>query len=515
MPRPTLGTGTVTRSSAEPGSGIPVLVAAIVGSSMGFIDGTAVNVALPVMQRELHADAWTLQWIVEGYALFLSALILIGGALGDRVGRRAIFLIGIAIFAASSATCAGAWNISILIAARCVQGIGAALFIPGSLALISAAYSGQARGRAIGTWSGFSAITAALGPILGGWLAQSISWRAVFVINIPLAIVVIAVSLLGVRESRDEHASGGLDLGGAALATLGLGAIVYGLIDVQGGARERLDAGIFVVGCLVLAAFGIYESRFAKQPMLKRVLFESRAFVGANLYTLLLYAALGGSMYFLPFDLINVQHYSPLKAGLSLLPFIAVMSLASRWSGGLVARIGARLPLVAGALLSAAAYFGFALMGTNGNYWTAVFPPAFVLGCAGALFVAPLTTTVMSAVDDSDAGIASGINNAASRVAALIAVAGLGFALAGVFEATLARESSNLSSSAVAALAAQRSGALTGHIDTATVPSGDRALVVSAIAAAYVRGFSVAMEIAAGLCIAAAAIAALWQWERT
>jgi EmrB/QacA subfamily drug resistance transporter len=401
-----------------------VLIVAILGSAMSFIDSTAVNVSLPVLQRELHAQTGQTQWVIEGYALFLSALILLGGALGDLYGRRRIFGIGVALFAAASIACALAGSIGMLIAARCVQGIGGALLTPGSLALISAAYSGQGRGRAIGLWSGFSALTSACGPIIGGWLTQEFSWRYVFVINIPLAILVL-LALHFVPESRDDSAQRRIDVVGAALATAGLGLLVYGLIAMNAASITPLALGTAVAGLAVLGAFVLFERR-TPDPMVRCDLFASRDFSTANIYTFFLYTAIGGSLYFVPFVLINVHHYTPTEAGAALLPFVIIMAAASRWSGGLVARIGARKPLILGAILTTFGFLAFALPGTDGSYWTTFFPAATILGCGGALFVAPLTTTVMNSVPVEHSGVASGINNAVARTAGLIGVAVLG-----------------------------------------------------------------------------------------
>ncbi len=402
-----------------------VLVAAILGSAMSFIDSTAVNVSLPVLQRELHATTGQTQWVIEAYALFLSALILLGGALGDLYGRRLVFGAGIALFAAASIGCALAPSIAWLIAARCVQGIGGALSTPGSLALLSAAYSGEARGRAIGLWSGFSALTSAAGPIIGGWLTQSFSWRYVFVINLPIAAIVLLVLFFFVAESRDETADRRIDVGGATLATVGLGLFVYGLIDMNAGRASAAAVAAVVVGLGVLCAFVLYERR-VEDPMMRCDLFAVRDFSVSNVYTFLLYAALGGSLYFVPFVLINVHHYSPTEAGAALLPFIAIMVAASRWSGGLVGRIGPRTPLLLGGMLAGLGFVAYALPGTGGSYWTTFFPAATILGLGGALFVAPLTTTVMNSVGVEHAGVASGINNAVARTAGLIGVAVLG-----------------------------------------------------------------------------------------
>jgi len=402
-----------------------VLIAAILGSAMSFIDSTAVNVSLPVLQRELHATNGQTQWVIEGYALFLSALILLGGALGALYGRRKVFAWGVVLFAAASIACALAGSIEMLVAARCIQGIGGALLTPGSLSLISAAYSGEERGRAIGLWSGFSALTAACGPIIGGWLTQEFSWRYVFVINIPVAIVVLGVLKLGVPESRDESADRRIDVVGATLATLGLGLLVYGLIAMNSGRITAEALGTTIVGIAVLCAFVLFERR-TRDPMVRCDLFASRDFSAANIYTFFLYTAIGGSLYFVPFVLINVHHYSPTQAGAALLPFIFIMVVASRWSGGLVARIGARKPLILGAIVTGFGFLAYALPGSDGSYWTTFFPAATILGCGGALFVAPLTTTVMNSVPVEHSGVASGVNNAVARTAGLIGVALLG-----------------------------------------------------------------------------------------
>jgi EmrB/QacA subfamily drug resistance transporter len=392
---------------------------------MPFIDSTAVNVSLPVLQRELHAGAGQTQWVIEGYALLLSALILLGGSLGDLYGRRRIFAYGVVLFAAASIACARAGSIDMLIAARCVQGIGGALLTPGSLALISAAYSGEQRGRAIGLWSGFSALTSAAGPIIGGWLTQEFSWRYVFVINVPLAILVLVVLQFGVPESRDDSADRRIDVVGAVLATAGLGLLVYGLIAMNAARITSVALGTTLAGIAMLCAFVLFERR-TPDPMVRCDLFASRDFSAANIYTFFLYTAIGGSLYFVPFVLINVHHYTPTQAGAALLPFIFIMVAASRWSGGLVARIGARKPLILGGILAGFGFLAFALPGSDGSYWATFFPAATILGCGGALFVAPLTTTVMNSVPVEHSGVASGINNAVARTAGLIGVAVLG-----------------------------------------------------------------------------------------
>jgi EmrB/QacA subfamily drug resistance transporter len=486
-----------------------ILGAVILGSSMSFIDGTAVNVALPALQRDLGATVAQVQWVVEAYALFLAALLLVGGSLGDRYGRRRVFLLGVAGFALASAWCGLAPGTGQLIAARAAQGMAAALLVPGSLALLSASFDEKRRGKAIGTWSGFSAITAAVGPLVGGWLVDHASWRWVFFLNLPLALAVVLIALRYVPESRDPEAPERLDVAGAALATLGLGGVTFGLIESSHlGWGDPRVLGALALGAASLAGF-LWVEAHAPAPMMPLSLFRSRPFAGANLLTLWLYAALGGTLFFLPFDLIQVQGYSATGAGAALLPFILLMFVFSRWSGGLVDRYGARRPLIVGPAIAAAGFALFARTGTAGSYWTTFFPAVIVLGIGMTISVAPLTTTVMSAVEERHAGLASGINNAVSRTAGLLAVAALGVILLGVFSGGLDRRLGplDLPPAARQALAAERNR-LAAIAVPAALDAGTRERVRTAVDESFVAGFRAVMIVAAGLALLASASAA-------
>jgi EmrB/QacA subfamily drug resistance transporter len=487
-----------------------VLIATILGSSMSFVDASAVNVALPIMQRDLAASSAQVQWVVEGYALFLAALVLVGGSLGDLFGRKKMFVLGVVIFAVASGACAMAPSIGFLIVARCIQGIGGALSVPESLALISAAFTGDERGKAIGTWSGFASITGAAGPLIGGVLTEHASWRWVFVINIPIAIAVVLIAATRVPESKDDKAVRAIDWSGAALATAGLGTLVYGLIRLQTSRSDRIGLAAAVVGVIILGVFGYAQMR-ARHPMMPLALFRSRAFSVANVYTFLIYMALGGSLYFFPFVLIDVHKYTPTAAGAAGLPFVILVFLLSRWSGGLIPWLGARLPLVVGGGLTGVAFLLYSLPGIGGAYWTTYFPAVCMLGIGASFFVAPLTTTVFDSSDPSQSGIASAINNAISRTSGLIAIALLGIVLSTVFDrgfdARIAAR--HVSPATVKVLSAERDQ-LTPGIVPANIPAVDRAPVEIALATGYLAGYRAVMYASAGISFGAALIALLF-----
>jgi EmrB/QacA subfamily drug resistance transporter len=413
------------------------LAAAILGSSMVFIDGTVVNVALPVLRDKLGASVAEAQWIIEAYMLFLASLLLLGGALGDRWGRRFTFVLGTAIFAAASMACGLAPGSLSLIVARGVQGIGAALLVPGSLALITARYPKETRGRAIGTWAAFTSITAGIGPILGGWLVQEISWRWIFYINVPLAAIVIMI-VRRVPESRNDTDSSSIDWIGAMLVTSGLFGLVFGLVEagVRGFGDVRVLSAL-ALGIAALVAFLVEELR-CPHPMVPPAIFGSRTFTGANILTLFLYCGMSATMFVLPFNLIEVHHYSVVGAAAAFLPFVIVMFLLSRWAGGLLDRYGARLPLTVGPMIAACGFLLF-VRSLAGSYWLTAFPAVMVMSIGMSISVAPLTATVMMAVDESRAGLASGINNAVSRLASLLAVAIVGVVVNGPIETGLTR----------------------------------------------------------------------------
>ena len=484
-----------------------VLAATILASSMAFIDSTVVNVALPSLQSSLHTTVVGVQWVVESYGLFLGALILVGGSLGDLFGRRSMFLVGVGIFAAASIACGIAPNIQQLVIARSVQGVGAAFLVPASLSIISASFDAQRRGQAIGTWSGFTAITAAVGPVLGGWLIEHASWRWAFFINIPLAAAVIAISLWRIPESRNPDA-GRIDWIGALLATAGLGGVVYGFVEsINLGWDSPLVFGSLIVGFACLIGF-VFTEATVNSPMVPLSLFQSRSFSGANLLTVFLYAAIGIFFFLFPLNLIQVQGYSTTATGAAALPLILLMFFLSHWSGGLVTRYGARAPLIVGPLIAAAGFALFAVPGVGAGYWKSFFPAFVVLGLGMAISVAPLTTVVMSSGGQNRAGAASGINNAVARVAGLLAIAILGIVMVKVFSIGLNR---NLAGQHLPPEILQYIQSNEIKLAGLDLPSGLRAetakLVRDSISRAFIFGFRAVLLICSALSLLSALVA--------
>ena len=407
-----------------------VLVTTILASSLAFIDGSVVNVGLPAIGRSLHGDAADLQWAINSYLLPLSALLLFGGALGDRFGRRQVLIWGVALFAMASAACAFAPSLFWLLVGRAVQGGGAALLMPNSLAILGASFSGEAKGRAIGTWAATGAMAGALGPVFGGWLIDTTGWRSIFLINLPLALAGIACAWFFVRDEGDEGPSP-LDVSGAFFATIGLGGLTFGLTAGTGGRGWSAAAiSALVIGAIFLLLFLWVERRKRDEAMMPLALFASRGFIGITLLTLLLYGALGGFLVLIPYVLIQAEHYSATAAGAALLPFPLVIAAVSRPIGALAGRTGPRAPLIVGTLVVAAGFLLAIRVGSAANYWTTYFPAIITIAVGMAFAVAPLTTAVLTSVDARHTGSASGFNSAVARTGGLVATALLGSVLA-------------------------------------------------------------------------------------
>ncbi|MEV5414331.1 MFS transporter [Thermopolyspora sp. NPDC052614] len=411
--------GHIALSSA---SGRWVVLTTVLGSGMALLDGTVVNVALPRLGRDLGADMAGLQWTVNAYTLTLAGLILLGGSLGDRYGRRRVFLIGVAWFAAASALCGLARNIEVLVAARALQGVGGALLTPGSLAIIQASFARADRPRAVGAWSGFGGVAAAVGPLLGGWLVGSVGWRWVFWINVPIAALVIATAVRHVPETRDASAAGRFDVLGAVVAALALAALTYGLIETGRGLIA------VAAGLALMAAFAALEVRRSREggrvgALVPVQVFRSRVFTSVNVVTLIMYAAMGVVFFLLVLQLQVSAGFSPIAAGSSMLPVTLLMLLLSAPAGELAKRIGPRLPMTVGILLAAAGFVVMSRIGPGSSYLADVLPGVVLFGLGIACAVAPLTATVLAAVEDRHAGVASGVNNAVARSGGLLAVA--------------------------------------------------------------------------------------------
>jgi EmrB/QacA subfamily drug resistance transporter len=485
------------------------LIATILASSMAFIDSSALNVVLSNLQHDLGADGAQLLWIVNAYLLMLAALILTGGALGDRYGRNRIFGMGIVIFATASLACGLSPTIDILLGARVIQGIGGALMVPGSLAIISANFRASRRGMAIGTWSSFSTLTTMAGPAIGGVFASLGVWRLVFFINLPLAVVAL-FALMHVPETHDETVTGHFDLMGTQLVVLGLFGITYGAIGLGNHADDALAALALPLGVLSLALFVVVEMRSA-HPMMPLALFRSRAFAGTNAMCVFLYGALSGTLFFFPLNLIQIQGYNPAFAGLASLPFSILLAALSPVMGRMTDRFGARLLLTIGPAIVAV---GFALLALPGitigpiAYWWTYFPAILVIGLGMGITVAPLTTTVMGSVSSQHSGVASGINNAVTRSAQVLALAILGAVAIFTFTNTLQARAATLplSPEQRATLVADA-----GKLGATTPPPGLSAKAVAqvhtAVQESFVGTFRLLTLIGSAMALASAALA--------
>jgi EmrB/QacA subfamily drug resistance transporter len=484
-----------------------VLVAAVLGSSLAFIDESVVNVALPRIEGELHATLGAMQWVINAYTLCMSALLLLGGAAADHYGRRRIFVIGVGVFAVASIASGLAADAGMLIGARTLQGVGAALLVPCSLALIGAAYGEHERGAAIGVWSGASAIAAGAAPLLGGWLIDHWSWRVIFLINPLLAIPTLWIAATRVPESRDPDAPPGMDWRGALLAVTGLGALVYGLIAAA--PRGWSDATVLIslaLGALLLIGF-VFAERVSRSPMMPLELFRSRTFTGINLLTLLLYGALGGAFFFLPFLLIQARGYSATAAGAAYLPFTAVLGVLSRWSGGLLDRFGARGPLLVGSAITTSAFLWLSF--ASAPFWTILLPMTW-LGFGMAVTVAPLTAAVINAVPAHRTGVASGINNAVASVGSLLVIAILGSVALNVFQNSLERglTAAHAAAPVTAAVRAARGGFVMPAMPPG-LSSAERELAHAIVANSLADTVRLALWIAAALALASVLVAAV------
>ncbi|MFZ0987742.1 MAG: MFS transporter, partial [Xanthobacteraceae bacterium] len=481
-----------------------VLLVAILGSSISFIDESVVNVALPAIETDLGAPIVVIQWLVNAYTLTLSAFLLLGGAAGDRFGRRRILVAGVAIFAAASVWCGLSPNIVQLILARAIQGGGAALLIPCSLAIIGATFDDSERGKAIGTWAGFSAVAAAIGPLLGGWIVDHFTWRWIFLINPLLAIPTLGIALYRVPESRDAEAKGSLDWRGALLGFTSLGSLIFGLMAAPvSGWTDAIVLVALLTGVLLLATFAWEEAR-NPSPILPLELFRSRTFSAINLLTLVLYAALGGALFFLPFALIQVQGFSAALAGTVFVPLTLIMGALSRWSGGLLDRFAAKWLLVVGPTIASLGFGLLALPIGGESYW-AFLVPMTILGLGMVVTVAPLTTTVIEAVPAHQTGMAAGINNAVSSLASLLAVAVLGALALGIYDHALDHKlaADSLSANVQQAVRIARQQFVTAPA-LSTVHGNDRVVAETIVKGALAESIQIMMLVCAALALAAA-----------
>jgi EmrB/QacA subfamily drug resistance transporter len=460
------------------------LVTTILGSSMAFIDASVVNVALPTIQRDLGADAAATQWFANAYLLMLGAFVLIGGSAADHYGRRRVFVSGVIVFALASVACGLASSATALIISRAAQGCGAALLTPASLAMLGATFGEGERNRAIGLWAGFGALTSAVGPVLGGWLVDHVSWRAIFLINVPLAAGALGFAILFASETRDPHQSR-LDWPGAVSIATSLAALAWALGEIPafGFSDGRVIAGL-LFGLCALAAFVFVEAKAGGDAMMPLSFFRSRNFSGANALTLLLYFALGGLLYFLPFGLIRIGGYTATQSGAALLPLVLMLGFGSTFAGSLADRYGARLSLTAGPLLAAAGLATVGFADFSAPYYASVLPPVLVMGVGMTITVAPLTATVMTALGNDHAGVASGVNNAVARIAGLLAVALLGAVLFASFRSGLNGADRAAAAAALDAVMSGRAGPVDAHATEAFRLAFRTVILASAASAA-------------------------------
>ena len=499
----------VTLSSS---AGKWLMASAILASSMAFIDGTALNVVLPALQKSLHATGEDLFWILNAYLLILAALILVGGSLGDRLGRKKIFMIGIFVFILGSAACGFSPNVFYLIAFRSIQGLGGALMIPGSLSLISASIDDREKGRAIGTWSAITTVVTMGGPILGGALADAGFWRGIFFINVPIGIAALIVLWFKVAESKEEHPDPRLDYFGALSIAVGLALVTFGFLRAPSkGFGDIPVIAALGGGVLLLGLFLAIERRTA-YPMMPLRLFSNATFSGANLLTFFLYAGLGAAMLFISLNLVQAQGYSQLESGLTFLPFTILMIFIARFAGALADRKGPRLLLIIGPFIAGAGMLGLSMVGITkgpGEYWTTFFPGFLLLGLGMAITVAPLTTAVMSAVSDDFSGTASGVNNAVSRVSNVFANAIFGAMAVWLFSGALNDLLSGMDPSVRTAALGQAVDLGNAHVP-AGVPSVDAPAIAHAYRLGFVQTYQIILRIAAGLAWLGALMGALF-----
>jgi EmrB/QacA subfamily drug resistance transporter len=484
-----------------------LIVATSLASGMIFLDGSVVNVALPVMQRDLHASLSGLQWVINAYMLFLAALLMIGGGIGDTYGRKLAFQWGLATFAISSAACGLTPNLNVLIAARAVQGVGGALLVPGSLAMLKALVVPEDSGRAIGLWAGLSGVTSAIGPLVGGYMVTAISWRAIFFINVPLAALTLWAMAVHVPSNRDPNAPPTLDWSAGALSIIGLGGLTYVLIEqpTRGWTDPTILLGI-AAAVIGVALFPVREIR-ARRPMIPLHAFRSRTFDGANIATIGVYFTFGGALLFLILDLQQLQGFTPLEAGAAFLPVTLLLLFLSPRVGALMQRFGARLPLTVGPIIIAIGFVYLMRAGNAVSYWTDILPGVLLLGLGMSFFVTPLTATVMNAVPEPLAGVASGISNMLTRIANLLAVAILGLIMAHRFESTLSSRLGLMAlTPATRSALIARSDRLTDDPVPRALSAAQRSQVVDAIDAAYIDGFRWILATCAVLCLLSALV---------